>query len=155
MTLTNLLAAMFILVVFIVILAIAAVNQIEMAGIKVKDFWSFINANENLDRLYEFAKRYDKMSPQEQVIYLAEAERMFDAFDKIPKTVWEDEEDKYSDVLDTYKDIRIMRWNESQALVKKEEKESNNIIKKQMKDASKKGKTESKKSKGNSKKNRK
>lgn len=151
----KILAVVFILIMFIIILTIIAIAQIQAAGIKIKDFWSFINANENLDRLYEFAKRYDKMSPQEQVIYLAEAERMFDAFDKIPKTVWEDEEDKYSDVLDTYKDIRIMRWNESQALVKKEEKESNNIIKKQMKDASKKGKTESKKSKGNSKKNRK
>ena len=56
------------------------------------------------------------MSPEEQVIYLAEAEKMFDAFDKIPSVVWEDEHDKYSKVLDTYKDIRIMRWNESQKL---------------------------------------
>ncbi len=116
MTLTNLLAAMFILVVFIVILAIAAVNQIEMAGIKVKDFWSFIEATDNLDKLYAFAKRYNKMSPEEQVIYLAEAEKMFDAFDKIPSVVWEDEQDKYSKVLDTYKDIRVMRWNEEQSL---------------------------------------
>lgn len=54
------------------------------------------------------------MSPQEQIIYLAEAEKMFDAFDKIPETVWEDEHDKYSKVLDTYKDIKVMRWNEAQ-----------------------------------------
>lgn len=116
MTLTNLLAIAFILVVFIVILIIAAINQIQMAGIKIKDFWSFIEANDSLDKLYAFAQRYNKMSPEEQVIYLAEAEKMFDAFDKIPNVVWEEEKDKYDKVLDTYKDIRIMRWNESQSL---------------------------------------
>ena len=36
----------------------------------------------------------------------------FAAFDKIPQTVWEDDHDKYEAVLDTYKDIRVMRWNE-------------------------------------------
>jgi len=91
-----------------------AIVQIKMAGIRVKDFWSFIDANENLDSLYRFAKRYDNMSPQEQIIYLAEAEKMFDAFEKIPETVWEDEHDKYAKVLDTYKDIKVMRWNEAQ-----------------------------------------
>ncbi len=116
MSLTNLLAVAFILLVFIVILIIAAINQIQMAGIKIKDFWSFIEANDSLDKLYVFAQKYNKMSPEEQVIYLAEAEKMFDAFDKIPSVVWEDENDKYSKVLDTYKDIRIMRWNESQKL---------------------------------------
>lgn len=110
----QILAAIVILLGFIVILIIMAINQLKMAGISVKNFWEFIDANEKLDQLYEFAKRYDKMSPQEQVIYLAEAEKMFDAFRKIPETVWEDEHDKYSVVLDTYKDIRVMRWNESQ-----------------------------------------
>lgn len=122
MTLTNLLAVAFILIVFIVILIVAAVNQIEMAGIKVKDFWSFIEATDNLDKLYAFAKRYNKMSPEEQIIYLSEAEKMFDAFDKVPRVVWEDEQDKYSKVLDTYKDIRVMRWNEEQSLAVEKKK---------------------------------
>lgn len=110
----QILAIAVILIMFIVILIIMAVNQLKMAGISVKNFWQFIDANEKLDQLYEFAKRYDKMSPQEQIIYLSEAEKMFDAFDKIPETVWEDEHDKYSAVLDTYKDIKVMRWNEAQ-----------------------------------------
>lgn len=116
----RLLALAFILLIFIVLLIILAVSQIRMAGIKVRDFWSFIEANQNLDSLYRFAKKYDQMSPQEQLIYLAEAEKMFAAFDKIPESVWEDEHDKYSKVLDTYKDIKVMRWNEEQeyALVK-------------------------------------
>ena len=54
------------------------------------------------------------MSAQEQIIYLVEAEKMFDSFDKIPDTVWEDERDKYSKVLETYQNIRVMRWNEAQ-----------------------------------------
>ena len=108
------LAIIFILLMFIVLLIIMAITQIRNAGIQVKDFFSFIEANEKLDSLYAFAQRYDKMSPQEQIIYLKEAEEMFDAFDKIPETVWEDEHDKYSKVLDAYRDIKVMRWNEGQ-----------------------------------------
>ena len=110
----RLLALIFVLLIFIVLLIIVAISQMREAGIKVKDFVTFIRANENLDNLYKFAKKYDNMSPQEQVIYLAEAERMFEAFDRIPETVWEDEHDKYSEVLDTYKNIKVMRWNEEQ-----------------------------------------
>ena len=108
------LAVIFILVIFIVILIAMSIVQIRMAGIKVKDFFSFIDANQKLDSLVRFAQKYDKMSPQEQIIYLTEAEKMFDSFDKIPSTVWEDERDKYSKVLETYKNIRVMRWNEAQ-----------------------------------------
>lgn len=111
---TEALAVIFILVIFVVILIAMAIAQIRMAGIKVKDFFSFIDANQKLDSLVRFAQRYDKMSPQEQIIYLTEAEKMFNSFDKIPSTVWEDERDKYSKVLDTYKNIRVMRWNEAQ-----------------------------------------
>ena len=111
---TEALAIIFILLIFIVILIVMSIAQIRMAGIKVKDFFSFIDANQKLDSLAKFAKRYDKMSPQEQIIYLSEAEKMFDSFDKIPSTVWEDERDKYTQVLDTYKNIRVMRWNEAQ-----------------------------------------
>ena len=108
------LAIIFILLMFIIVLIIIAIMQIRMAGIKVKDFFSFIDANQKLDSLVRFAQKYDKMSPQEQIIYLTEAEKMFDSFDKIPSTVWEDERDKYSKVLETYKNIRVMRWNEAQ-----------------------------------------
>ena len=109
----TVLAIIVILLIFIALLIATAVMQMRMAGIRVKDFMSFIKAYDNLDKLAAFAKRYDKMSPQEQVIYLAEAEKMFDAFDRIPESVWEDEHDKYKEVLDKYKDIKIMRWNEA------------------------------------------
>ena len=129
----RLLALIVILLIFIVLLIIVAINQMQEAGIKVKDFATFIKANEDLDNLYKFAKRYEDMSPQEQIIYLAEAEKMFEAFDRIPETVWEDEHDKYAQVLDTYKNIRVMRWNEAQeySLSKKVKKSVPIIVKKE------------------------
>ena len=102
------------LLVFIVFALIAtAVLQIRMAGIKVKDFWSFIQANQMLDQLYKFSKRYKIMSPQEQIIFLSEAEKVFAAYDKIPSIIWEDEYSKYRDVMDTYRDIKVDRWKDS------------------------------------------
>ena len=118
----HLIASIFILLIFIVALIALAVQQLNNAGIKVKDFVSFIKANESLDELYTFAKKYDSLSPQEQVIYLSEAEKMFNAFDKIPEMVWEDEHDKYAEVLDKYKDIKVMRWNEGNAISTKVKK---------------------------------
>lgn len=96
---------------FIVFALIAySVMQLRLAGLNVKDFWSFIQANQMLDKLYAFSKRYEKMSPQEQIIFLMEAEKVFDAFEKVPKMIWEEEYEKYTDVLNTYKDIKVLRW---------------------------------------------
>ena len=87
-----------------------AVIQIKLAGMNIKDFWSFIEANQTLDRLYAFSKKYEKLSVQEQLIYLKEAEEIFNAFDKVPNALWEDEYEKYNTVLEKYKDIKMLRW---------------------------------------------
>jgi len=100
----------YILILVIFYLVVFAVFQIKSAGMKVKDFWSFIKANETLDKLYKFSKKYEKLSPQEQVIFLAEAEKVFSAFDKVPDMLWEEEYNKYMEVLNKYKDIRVLRW---------------------------------------------
>ena len=100
----------YILILVIFYLIIFAVFQIKSAGMKVKDFWTFIKANETLDKLYAFSKRYEKLSPQEQVIFLSEAEKIFSAFDKVPNMLWEEEYSKYMEVLNKYKDIRVLRW---------------------------------------------
>ena len=63
-----------------------------------------------LDKLYEYSKRYEKMSQQEQLIYLKEAEEIFEAFDKVPNELWEEEYEKYNEVLNKYKDIKMLRW---------------------------------------------
>ena len=106
------LTVVFLLVFVIFMLVFMAVFQIRMAGIKIKDFWGFIQANAMLDKLYKFSKRCRMMSPQEQIIFLAEAEKVFDAYDKIPEMIWEDEYRKYSEVLEAYKNIRVERWTE-------------------------------------------
>ena len=107
---TAILAVIYILIFLIFALIAYAVLQIKLFGMKVKDFWSFIEANQMLDKLYRFAKQYENMSPQEQVIYLSEAEKIFRAFDNVPNELWEEEYDKYREVLKKYKDIKMLRW---------------------------------------------
>lgn len=105
-----LLKMIYILLFIIIGLIGYAVMQIKLAGMNVKDFWSFVEANQALDKLYEFSKRYEKLTVQQQIIYLKQAEEIFDAFDKVPGALWEEEYEKYSQVLDKYKDIKMMRW---------------------------------------------
>ena len=109
------LAILLILFTLILILTVIAIYQIKMAGMQVKDFWTFIKANDTLDKLYAFAEKYEKLSPQQQIIFLKEAEKVFDAFDKVPNALWDEEYNKYMKILNKYKDIKILRWNESSA----------------------------------------
>ena len=105
-----LLAIIYVLILVVFALAAYAIMQIKLAGIEVKDFWSFIEANQILDKLYEFSKKYETLTPQQKVIYLMEAEKVFNAYDKIPNIVWEDEFKKYDEVLKKYKEIKVERW---------------------------------------------
>ena len=104
-----------IIIIYILVFAIFAlcgyaVMQIKLAGMNVKDFWSFIEANQILDKLYEFSKKYRTLNKQQQVVYLMEAEKVFTAFDKVPDIIWEDEFKKYDEVLKKYKEIKMERW---------------------------------------------
>ncbi len=92
------------------ILTIMAVYQIKRAGMTVTDFWSFIKANELLDKLYAFSEKYDRLSPQQQVLFLQESEKIFDAFGKVPDALWEEEYNKYMEILNKYRDIKVLRW---------------------------------------------
>lgn len=78
----------------------------------IKDFMDFIQANEILDNLYEVSIRYEKMTKNQQIVFLIEAEKVFNAFDKVPNILWEDEYQKYNKILDIYRDIKLLRWNE-------------------------------------------
>ena len=100
----------YILVLIIFALVGYAVLQIKLFGLNVKDFWSFVEANQTLDRLYTFAKKYDKLSQQQQIVYLKEAEKVFEAFEKVPTELWEEEYDKYNTILQKYNDIKVVRW---------------------------------------------
>lgn len=103
-------AIIFMLVIMIILLTLLAIAQIKMAGIEVKDFWSFIKANETLNKLYAFSIKYEQLSPQQQIMFLQEADTIFDAFSKVPDMLWEEEYPKYMEILNKYKDIKIKRW---------------------------------------------
>ena len=107
---TGVLAIIVMLLIVVIMLVGLAVAQIKMAGMNVKDFWSFIKANESLNKLYAFSKKYEKLTTNEQLVFLREAERVFDAFDKVPNVLWEEDYQKYMEVLSTYKDIKLVRW---------------------------------------------
>ena len=107
---TGFLVIIFMLLAIIVMLIALAIAQIKMAGMNVKDFWTFIKANETLNKLYAFSKKYEKLTTNEQLVFLREAERVFEAFDKVPNVLWEEDYQKYMEVLSTYKDIKIVRW---------------------------------------------
>ena len=116
-----LLFIIYMLVLIIFGLVVFAVMQIKMAGLTVKDFWSFIEANQELDKLDKIAKKYEKMSTPQQIMFLKEAEKIFNAFDKVPASIWEEETKKYQNVLEAYKDIKVMRWIENDKSNVKEE----------------------------------
>ena len=103
----------YILVFVVFSLILFAVAQIKVAGMKVKDFWSFIEANQMLDKLYKFAKKYERLTAQEQLIFLSEADKVFNAFDKVPSMLWEEEYQKYMEVLYKYKNIKMVRWSQN------------------------------------------
>lgn len=108
----EILTIIYILILIIIALIVFSVMQIKAAGMKVKDFAEFIQANQILDDLYEVSKKYDKMNSCDKLVFLMEAEKVFSAFDKIPNMLWEDEYQKYTKILDIYRDIKIVRWNE-------------------------------------------
>lgn len=103
----------YILVFIVFALILFAIAQIKVAGMNVKDFWSFIEANQMLDKLYRFARKYEKLTAQEQLIFLSEADKVFNAFDKVPSMLWEEEYQKYMEVLDKYKNIKMVRWSQN------------------------------------------
>ena len=106
----KLLTIIYVLIFLVFALFLYAIMQIKLLGIKIKDFWDFIEANQMLDKLYQFAKQYQSMSSQEQIIYLSEAEKIFTAFDKVPEALWDEEYEKYKQVLKKYNDIKMFRW---------------------------------------------
>lgn len=109
----DILIVVYLLLIAIFVLILFAIMQIKLSGIKIKDFWSFIEANQMLDKLNKFSQKYKKLTSQEQLIFLKEAEKVFYAFDKVPNMLWEEEYQKYMEVLEKYKDIKMIRWKEN------------------------------------------
>ena len=106
----TLIGVIYILILIAASLSVFAIMQIRSIGLSVKDFWSFIEANQILDTLYISAKKYEKLNVYEQLLFLKEAEKVFKAYDKVPNMLWEEEYEKYSTILEAYRDIRMLRW---------------------------------------------
>ena len=101
------------LVIFIVISLFAMIClKIKASGMNIKDFFEFVLAINDLDNLYLYSKKKSKMTKSEQTLFLKEAEILFSKFEKVPSIIWEDEYEKYEEVLETYKDIRLLNWSE-------------------------------------------
>lgn len=107
--------AVFIIIILILItiiffLLFIAFMQIKSAGIEIKDFWSFVKAHDTLHKLYKFSTMYEKLPPNEQLVFVKEAEQVFSAFDKVPNKLWEEEYSKYMKILSQYQDIKVNEW---------------------------------------------
>ena len=64
-------------------------------------------AKENGKMTYgELAKELENTNPEQ-------IDKVFDAFEKVPGALWEEEYEKYNEVLSKYKDIKMLRWAES------------------------------------------
>ncbi len=102
---------------FIIVIAIAVIGcvclKIKASGMNVKDFLDFVFAINDLDNLYFYSKNKIKMTENEQKIFLKEAEKLFAKFEKVPSMLWEDEYEKYESVLEMYKNIRLLNWEEA------------------------------------------
>lgn len=101
------------LVIFVVISVFAMICiKIKASGMNIRDFFEFVLAINDLDNLYLYSKNKSNMTKSEQNIFLIEAEKLFSKFEKVPSIIWEDEYEKYEKVLETYKDIRLLKWSE-------------------------------------------
>lgn len=101
------------LVIFVVISVFAMIClKIKASGMNIRDFFEFVLAINDLDNLYLYSKNKSNMTKSEQNIFLKEAEKLFSKFEKVPSIIWEDEYEKYEKVLETYKDIRLLKWSE-------------------------------------------
>ena len=104
------------LLVFVIIGVIGVICiKLKSLGIDVKDFFEFIFAINDLDALYVYSKSGKNMTKNEENAFLKQAEKIFSAFEKVPSIIWEDEYEKYSEVLEKYKDIKVIRWSDANA----------------------------------------
>lgn len=87
--------------------------KVASIGLTMSEFLDFVKANDILENLDEKSKKYEKFNYNEKINFLMESEKVFDIFDKVPNVLWEDLYPKYINVLNTYRDIKMLRWAET------------------------------------------
>ena len=103
---------MLLLLVVIFAMALFLVHQINLAGMDVRSFYDFVNAHSKIDKMYFFAKKYQKMSRHDRDLFLEEAKKIFDAYDNVPTEMWEENYEKYMLLLDRYHKLKIDAWKD-------------------------------------------
>lgn len=87
--------------------------QLFSVGLTIGEFLDFVKANEILDNLDRKTQIVKRLNYNEKLSFLMESERVFEVFDKTPNVLWEDLYPKYMNVLETYKEIKMIRWAEA------------------------------------------
>ena len=86
-----------VLMIIISALVVFALYQVKLAGMDVQSFYEFILANA-------------RTSLKDQMLFLDEAKAVFDAYEKVPTGLWEEDYNKYIRVLERYQKIRNNSW---------------------------------------------
>lgn len=63
----GIIVIIYVLALIIVALIVFSIMQIKVAGMNVKDFAEFIQANQILDDLYEVTKKYERMDRKRKI----------------------------------------------------------------------------------------
>lgn len=63
----GIIVIIYVLALAIVALVVFSIMQIKAAGMNVKDFAEFIQANQILDDLYEVTKKYERMDRKRKI----------------------------------------------------------------------------------------
>lgn len=96
--------------IFIIVAALYTKLQLMNMGITFTTFVKFVKANDELIKLYKKSKRYERFSECEQITFLMESEKVFKIFENVPTILWEDIYPRYQEVLNTYQNIKMARW---------------------------------------------
>jgi len=110
---TMLVNIVYILVLISILVLIYIKMQLSSIGLTITEFLEFIKANEVLEKLNNRTYTYQNFNDDDKLIFLIESERVFKIFDKVPNVLWEDLYPAYNNVLNTYRDIKLLRWVEN------------------------------------------
>lgn len=106
----GLLASIIIFGIIIIMLLIFAINFLKSMGIEVKDFISFVKADQKLQEIYKLSKEYNALSLEDKIYFLDEAQNIFESFSKMPDRLWENQYNEYMEVLEQYQKIKVDKW---------------------------------------------
>ena len=107
---TMLINIFYIVAIISLLIAVYVKIQLSSIGLTISEFLDFIKANETLEKLEKKSHKADYFSETDRLTFLMESEEVFNVFDKVPSVLWEDLYPTYTNVLNTYRDIKMLRW---------------------------------------------